>query len=171
MSAWIYDFPGRVEQAMAKARSDGDLYAEAVADARYLMRRAFRMIDEEARRLGLDPLENQLLVQLRGAPELTRTVTELAARLDIPLALVSRLALQLEKRAVVVRARSPDDGRVTLVRATPGGRQLIQQVAEQARQRFLALRDELSDERRQAALDVWANNLGVETAVRRRKRA
>ena len=41
------------------------------------------MIDEEARKLGLDSLANQLMVQLRGAPGRTRTVSELAVRLDV----------------------------------------------------------------------------------------
>jgi DNA-binding MarR family transcriptional regulator len=153
------------------ANVDEELYPAAVADARYLMRRAFRMIDEEARKLGLDPLENQMLVQLRGASKLTRSVSELSLRLDIPLGLVSRIARQLESRDLLARERSPDDGRVTLVRATSKGRKLVRNVALKARRRFMALREELNDERRRAALHVWANNFGVQINGRRPRAA
>src|ERR1700722_6414989 len=75
--------PGRLP--MADPRTPPEPHEAAIADARFLMRRAFRMIDDEARKIGLDPLAHQLLVQLRGAPALTHTVSELAVRLDIPL--------------------------------------------------------------------------------------
>ena len=64
----------------------------AVADGRYLIRRAFRIIDQEARRMGTDPLAFQALVQLAGVRSATRTVTDLSVRLDIPRGLASRLA-------------------------------------------------------------------------------
>jgi DNA-binding MarR family transcriptional regulator len=138
-----------------------DAYQAAVADARFLMRRAFRMIDEEARKVGLDPLENQLLVQLRGAPALTRSVSDLASRLDVALGLVSRLAKELERRKLVFRKQSPDDGRVTLVCALAKGENLAIAVAENVQARFKTLQDEFSEEHRRAALQVWANNFGV----------
>jgi DNA-binding MarR family transcriptional regulator len=133
----------------------------AVADARFLMRRAFRMIDEEARKLGLDSLANQLMVQLRGAPGRTRTVSELAVRLDIPLNLASRLARELDHRGLVERLQSPDDGRVRLVRATDEGIDLAREIGDRSRIRFIELQDGFTEEQRRAALLVWARNFGV----------
>jgi DNA-binding MarR family transcriptional regulator len=134
----------------------------AVADARFLFRRAFRIVDEEARRSGLDPLANQLLVQLRGAPEMTHSVSELAMRLDIPLNLVSRLAGALERQGYVERLSSTRDRRVTLVRATAAGVALATEIGDRSRERFGSLRDVLSEERRAAALQVWVRNFGLD---------
>jgi hypothetical protein len=57
------------------------------------------------------------------------------------------------------------------VYATPEGKTVVEQVAAQARKRFTALRDDLSSERRQAALQVWANNFGVDIDIRKAVRA
>jgi DNA-binding MarR family transcriptional regulator len=139
-----------------------DPHQTAVADARFLMRRAFRIVDEEARRAGLDPLANQLLVQLRGAPDMTHTVSELAMRLDVPLNLISRLVRGLEGQGYVERLGSARDRRVTLVRATAAGEDIAREIGDRARVRFATLQDVLSEERRTAALLVWMRNFGVE---------
>jgi DNA-binding MarR family transcriptional regulator len=146
-------------------KSAESVYAVAVADARYLLRRAFRLIDEEARKLGVDALEHQLLVQLRGAPELVCSVSDLAFRLDVQLGFISRLAKELEKRQLVCRERSAKDGRVTLVRATVKGERLARRIADNIRPRFEELRQELSPERRIQALKIWAQNFGVEVII------
>lgn len=137
----------------------------AIADARFLTRRVFRIVDDEARRHGVDPLENQLLVQLLGAGARTRTVSELATRLDVPLNLVSRLSRNLEGRGLVERGESPKDARVTLVRATTVGARLTRKISNRARIRFASLHEDMSEERRRAALLIWAGNFGVELSV------
>ncbi|HME49164.1 MarR family winged helix-turn-helix transcriptional regulator [Mycobacterium sp.] len=141
-----------------------DAQLGAVADARYLMRRAFRIIDNEARRIGLDPLAFQALVQLMGAPTRSRTVGELATRLDVPAGLVSRLLGDLERLGHVRRLPSPEDGRVKLVRATASAEDLVFTVYARVRTRFHGLRDDLDDDRRREALQVWADNFGVSLA-------
>ena len=146
---------------MVDPHAPGDPFQAAVADARYLMRRAFRMVDDESRKLGIDPLANQLLVQLRGAPDFTRSVSELGVRLDIPLNLASRLCGQLEGRGLVEKLPSPDDRRVTLIHATAAGIDLAAQIGNRARIRFQELQQDLPDDRRRAALMVWANNFAV----------
>ncbi|MFI6284452.1 MarR family winged helix-turn-helix transcriptional regulator [Streptomyces sp. NPDC051018] len=133
----------------------------AVADARYFMRRAFRIIDEEARRAGVDPLECQALVQLMGAPDRTLSVTQLSARLDVPRPLVSRLAKTLDERELARRSRSPSDARVTLVAATETGAVLVTGVDAAVQPRFRALREEFPEDVRRQALGIWADNFGV----------
>src|ERR1700675_1989011 len=82
---------------------DSPEVAAAIADRGFFIRKEFRIFDEEAKALGLQPLENQLMVQLRGAPDLARSIGELAERLDVPSPLVSRVVTHLEKRALVKR--------------------------------------------------------------------
>jgi DNA-binding MarR family transcriptional regulator len=141
-----------------------DAQLAAVADARYLMRRAFRIIDAEARRIGLDPLAFQALVQLMGAPTRSRTVGELATRLDVPAGLVSRLLGDLEQLDYIWRMPSPEDGRVKLVQATPQAKDLVFTVYARVRTKFQDLRDDLDEDRRRAALQNWADNFGVSLA-------
>jgi DNA-binding MarR family transcriptional regulator len=126
------------------------------------MRLAFRMIDDEARRAGIDPLAHQLLVQLRGSSEGTRSVSELATRLDVSLALTSRLAAQLEQRELVVRTQSSSDRRVTLICITASGDSLVRTIAAAVRTRFKELQNDFSYELRHAAVTVWADNFAVD---------
>lgn len=142
-----------------------DPHMAAVADARYLMRRLFRIVDDEARREGVDPLANQLMIQLLGAESTARTVSELAVRLDVPLTLVSRLCRQLEARGMVTRSSSPSDARVTLVRATADGNRLTRKIGRQARLRFATVTDEMPMERRRLVLAVWAGDASIDTSV------
>lgn len=137
----------------------------AVADGRYLIRRAFRIIDQEARRMGTDPLAFQALVQLAGVRSATRTVTDLSVRLDIPRGLASRLATELEALALVDRLPSPADKRVTLVRATPAGLDMVERVFERCLRSLTALQDEMTYEKRAAVLRNWARNFAVTDLV------
>jgi len=147
--------PGAFEEAQ---------YA-AVADGRYLIRRAFRIIDQEARKVGLDPLAFQALVQLAGAESATRTVSDLAVRLDVPRGLASRLATDLEGLALVDRLRSPDDKRVTLVRATSAGLDTVEHVFKRCLHSLTALQDEMTYEKRAAVLRNWARNFAVTDVI------
>ena len=49
-------------------------YFHGVAEARYVIRRIFRIVDEQAKSAGLEPLEHQALIQLFGAPEPLRVI-------------------------------------------------------------------------------------------------
>jgi DNA-binding MarR family transcriptional regulator len=144
-----------------------DAHLEAVANGRYLMRRAFRIIDQEARRTGVDPLAFQALVQLAGLPSRTRTVSDLAVRLDVPRGLASRLASSLEEVGLVQRIRSPGDKRVTLVQVTDEGMETVQAVFGACRRALEVLQDDLEYDKRAAALRQWARNFAVEGVLAR----
>nr|ACL11826.1 possible regulatory protein, MarR [Mycolicibacterium brisbanense] len=133
----------------------------AIADARYYLRRAFRIIDEEARRAGLDPLECQLLVQLRGAPDGRLSVGELSRRLDVTQDLASRLVRRLDSRGLTSKQRSETDRRVIQVMATPEGLDLIDTVDTRSQLGFARIQQEFPAERRRRAIEIWAANLGV----------
>ena len=67
-----------------------DYFAE-VAEARYVLRRVFRIAEEQARDAGLDPLAHQALIQIYGSPDRRLRVAQLADRLDITPAFASSL--------------------------------------------------------------------------------
>lgn len=141
-------------------RGGVDARLAAIADSRYYIRRAFRIIDDEARKAGLDPLECQALVQLVGAPDATQSVTDLALRLDVPRGLVSRIAKALDERGLVVRAPSLEDRRVTLVTTTEAGHEMVRRVDAAVQPRFEVLQQDMSLHRRSEALRIWAGNFG-----------
>jgi DNA-binding MarR family transcriptional regulator len=140
---------------------DSPELAAAIADGRFFIRKAYRIFDEEAKALGLHPLENQLMVQLRGVPDFTRSIGELAERLDVPSTLMSRVVTQLEERALVKRKTSAIDKRTVLVEATKKGYVLTRSVAERAIPRLEEFITKYDKRRRRAALAVWAHNFGV----------
>ena len=64
-------------------KSDLQRYFYGVSRARYVLRKVFRLIDEEARRHGLEPLQHQTLIQIVGAESEPLRVNEIAERMDI----------------------------------------------------------------------------------------
>ncbi|MFT5487762.1 MAG: DNA-binding MarR family transcriptional regulator, partial [Alphaproteobacteria bacterium] len=94
-----------------------DYFAE-VAEARYVLRRVFRISEEQARAAGLDPLAHQALIQIYGSPERRLRVNQLAERLDITPAFASSLLKSLVADGMIDRRRDDDDHRVTWVSAT-----------------------------------------------------
>ena len=94
-----------------------DYFAE-VAEARYVLRRVFRITEEQARDAGLDPLAHQALIQIYGSAARRLRVNELAERLDIAPAFASSLLKSLAGDGLIDRRRDEGDHRVTWVSAT-----------------------------------------------------
>jgi len=140
---------------------DSQELAAAIADGRFFIRKAFRIFDEEAKAVGLHPLELQLMVQLRGAPAFTRSIGELAERLDVPSNLASRVVTQLEERTFVRRRLSATDKRIVLVEATKKGYVVTRRVAERSIPRLAEFMSQYDKRQRRAALAVWAHNFGI----------
>lgn len=140
--------------------ADGQGYFEAIAHARYVMRRVMRIVDEQAKRESLEPLEHQTLIQIYGAEKGPIQINELAERLDIVAAYASRLVRELESKGLVTRNRSKEDRRVTLVDATPAGAELLKRVDERVHLRVDVFKDGLSDRARAAAFSVFGFYVG-----------
>ena len=94
-----------------------DYFAE-VAEARYVLRRVFRIIEEQAREAGFEPLAHQALIQIYGSAARRLRVNQLADRLDITPAFASSLLKALETGGMINRRRDEDDHRVTWVSVT-----------------------------------------------------
>lgn len=148
--------------------SDGDAdgpvdhtpYFRAIARARLVLRRVFRLVDEQAKRSGLDPLEHQALIQAFGSKELLR-INGLAARLDIGNGLASRIVSGLVEKGLVERVAVPDDRRITLVRVTDAGRDLLVRIDERVQRRVAELQAEFSPLDRAAALTIFGFYVGA----------
>ena len=138
-----------------------DDFFKGVAQARFVMRRVTRIVDEQARAFSLDPLEHQLLVQLFGADEKFLSVNRIAERLDVPAAVASRLVNGLEKVAFVERRKSEVDPRVTDVHLTQRGRDVCVDVWEKVQIHMEFFQGQLDEQAKRVALVVFGFYVGV----------
>lgn len=135
-------------------------YFHGVAEARYVIRRVFRIVDEQAKSAGLEPLEHQALIQIFGSPTSLRVI-DFAERLDIAPAFASRLAKRLADKRLVKRSASSDDRRSTFVEVTDEGRDLLAEIDGRVEVHVAYFQQQLSDAERAAALGIFAFYLGA----------
>ncbi len=84
--------------APSKKKRQDLAYVRGVADARFVIRRVFRIVDERGKNHGLDPLEHQALIQIYGARDGDVRVGTVAERLDISPAFASKIVKALVPR-------------------------------------------------------------------------
>lgn len=139
-----------------------DNYMAIVADARYIVRKVQRIIDDCSRANGLEPLEHQALIQIYGAPDHRLPVGHLAERLNIVSALASQLVLQLETARLVKRKRSEHDRRTTFAVATAQGRDRLRAIVNDAHEKVARFRATVTPDQRYAALEISRFYVGSE---------
>jgi len=139
---------------------DFDHYLEHVARARYVIRKVQRIIDDCAKRQGLEPLEHQALIQIHGAAERRLPVGQLAERLDIVPTFTSRLVQQLEGLGLVTRARSETDRRGTVVSTTEEGARRLYVIVADVHEAMATFRSSLTLEEQRAAHEIMAFYVG-----------
>jgi DNA-binding MarR family transcriptional regulator len=139
-------------------------YFCSVADARFVMRKVVRIVDEIAKQRRLDPLEHQTLIQVFGAKGevLVRTVAE---RLDVSPAFASKLVKALVAKGLVSSHASPTDLRVSLLRATAAGERLLEEIDAEVRRQVNVFTRALTPENRTAALAIFAFYVGAQIEV------
>lgn len=137
-------------------------YVCGIAPARYAIRKVFRIIDEQARRAGVEPLEHQALLQIYGTDQQMLHVNVLAHRLDIPAALASRTVTSLQKSGYVARASSSRDRRVTEVSITQSGRELVKDIDSQVRRAVGLFAQELTSAEKWSALRILTFYVGLD---------
>ncbi len=151
----------RKEAVRLRALIDRRPYFAGVAEARYVLRKVFRIIEERAKLAGIDPLLHQALIQIYGSPSMQLRVKDVAERLDIVPALASSVVKSLERMGCVTRLRSKRDQRETLVAATAKGRKLLHNIDEQVQAHVDYFTRQLSQEAREAALSIMMFYIGV----------
>ncbi|AMN41498.1 MarR family transcriptional regulator [Rhodoplanes sp. Z2-YC6860] len=139
-----------------RSRDAEDLqeYFTAVAQVRYIMRKVFRMIDDDAKKLGLDPLAHQALLQVYGSGKRGLRVSALAERLDIAPSFASNIVKHLVTEKLLRRGSDVSDMRAAVVTLTSEGRELCRDVDAQARVRVDALISRLEPEERKVARSI-----------------
>jgi DNA-binding MarR family transcriptional regulator len=139
---------------------DFKAHFQGVAEARYVIRKVFRIVDDGAKKAGLDPLEHQALIQIFASREPVRVIA-LAERLDIPPTFASRLAINLEEKGFASRSRSREDRRTTIVEATDAGRGILGAIDRTVSIQVDNFMSERTDAQRASALGVLALYVGA----------
>lgn len=140
-------------------------YFHGVADARFVVRRVFRIVDERAKNRQLDPLEHQALIQIYGARDRDVRVGTIAERLNISPAFASKIVKALSAKGLVSSTGSPLDQRVTNVSATPEGITLLDEIDQDVRVHVDFFTRQLTHEQKAAALSIFAFYVGTSIEI------
>lgn len=135
-------------------------YFHGVADARFVIRRVFRIVDERAKNRDLDPLEHQALIQIYGLRDRDVRVGTVAERLDIPPAFASKLVKALGIKGLVRSEPSTMDQRVVHLSVTPAGETLLAEIDADVRLHVGFFTSGLTAEQRGAALSIFSFYVG-----------
>lgn len=149
--------PNQAEASPAEVHD----YFEAIAEARFVVRKVFRIIDEQARQEGLEPLEHQALLQVYGGSGEMLHVNRLAERLDIVPAFASKLVKSLEAKGLVERVQSREDRRAIEVHITTAGRDKARAIDAKVHIHVDYFQKQLSEKERHAALRIFAFYVGA----------
>lgn len=161
----------RKEVARLRGEADRHAYFEGVAQARYVLRKVFRIIEEHAKLAGIDPLAHQALIQIYGSPTMRLRVKDVAERLDVAPALASTLLKSLVQLGYVNRVRSHSDQRTTLVEVTAEGRRLLNRIDQEVKAHVDYFTHQLSAQARETALSIMMFYIGVSLGDRKMVRA
>ena len=118
----------REKTVKARGTADRRVYFRGVAEARYILRKVFRLVEEEAKRAGLDPLAHQALIQIYGSADGMLRVKDMAERLDITAAFASSLVKMLTAKRYVTRVGDAKDNRVIWVKISKSARDLLDRI-------------------------------------------
>jgi DNA-binding MarR family transcriptional regulator len=152
---------GRERASKARATPDRHRYFHGVAEARYLLRKVFRLVEDEAKRAGIDPLTHQALIQIYGSETGALRVKEVAERLDITPAFASSLVKSLAAKGLIVRSRDKTDSRVSWVKVTREARALLHRIDEQVQIHVDYFTNNLTAQQTEAALSILIFYAGV----------
>ena len=144
----------RQKTVKARRRQDRHPYFHGVAEARYLLRKVFRLVEEEAGRAGIDPLAHQGLIQIYGSPQGMLRVKDVAERLDITPAFASNLVKSLAQKRYVERAADSGDNRVSWIKIAKRGRELLHRIDERVQAKVDRFTATLGEGQTEAALSI-----------------
>jgi DNA-binding MarR family transcriptional regulator len=113
-----------------KSLSNRGIPYRALADFRYEIRRFLNFSEQAARAAGVEPQQHQALLAIKGLPPgQAATVGTLAERLQIRPHTAVELAIRLERKKLICRSRNDADRREVLLRLTPRGERLLQNLS------------------------------------------
>ncbi len=144
----------------SRENEDKHAYFVGVAEARYVLRKVSRIVEDQAKKFGIDPLAHQALIQIYGSPDLELQVNQIANRLDIIPNFASSLVRILVEKGYVVRRRDENDQRVTYVAITDSGRELLHTIDENVKFHVDYFASQLTVEERESALSILVFYVG-----------
>lgn len=107
-----------------------DIDYTALAELRHQIRKFLTFSEQEARAVGLEPQQHQLLLAVKGLPESERpTVSTLAERLRVRHHTVVGLVDRLVAAKLAARRPSKADRREILVQLTPRGERVLRELS------------------------------------------
>lgn len=152
-----------VEKGEDDVDVDFRAYMHSVAQARYVVRKVIRIVHDQAKRVGLDPLEHEALLQIYGSgTDALLSVNGLADLLDVAPALASRVIKALAAKGLVRREPSGKDKRVTLVAATDAGVTILRTVDREVHVHIDYFRKQLEDGDRLSLMAIFAFWAGLD---------
>jgi DNA-binding MarR family transcriptional regulator len=122
---------------MRKGKNMDLLDAEyiALAEFRYRLRRFSRHMEEQVRKLGVNPQQYQVVLAVRGLPEgEAPTVTRLAERMQLNHNSMVELIDRCEHAGLLRRTRSDSDRRQVTLAITSRGEGLLRKLGRAARE-------------------------------------
>ena len=103
---------------------------KAMAELRYQIRRFLRFSENAARQAGIEPQQHQLLLAVRGLPDVLKpTIGVLAERMQLQHHSTVELIDRLVERGFLLRLRSTDDKRQVLVKLTHNGEEFLKRLS------------------------------------------
>jgi DNA-binding MarR family transcriptional regulator len=120
--------------------------AARVAEFRVALRQFHRQTEVVARECGITPGWYQLLLQIKGAPDLTEqtTVTALAERLQLAQSSVTELVSRAQQAGLLQRTPSSADARVVHLRLSGQGEKIFARAFRSLASEREALRDAIA---------------------------
>ncbi|HET9323001.1 MAG TPA: MarR family transcriptional regulator [Gaiellaceae bacterium] len=118
----------------------------SVAEFRIALRRFQHQTEIVARECGITPGWYMLLLQIKGAPDLTErtTVTALAERMQLAQSSVTELVGRAQHAGLVERSPSSDDARVVHLRLSRQGEKILARAFRSLASERQALRDAIA---------------------------
>jgi DNA-binding MarR family transcriptional regulator len=97
-----------------------------LAEFRHRLRQFLQFSENAAQKLGLQPQQHQLLLQIAGAPDCNATTIGYAAeRLGLRHNTAVELSNRCQEAGLIRRKQDGDDRRCVLLELTPKGRRLL----------------------------------------------
>lgn len=149
----------------------------AMAELRYQIRRFLRFSENAARQAGIEPQQHQLLLAVRGLPDVLKpTIGVLAERMQLQHHSTVELIDRLVERGFLFRLRSTDDKRQVLVKLTHNGEEFLKRLSlhhlqelQSAGPTFVKVLQSLIEESSSTDHNVDSNSLGSKVAKTTRK--
>jgi DNA-binding MarR family transcriptional regulator len=134
---------------------------QAIARARYLLRRIFRIVEEKAKEHGLDPLAHQALIQVYGSSRMQLRIKDIAELLDIAPAFASILVKGLVEKKYVSRSRSGKDKRGISITITHSGHRLLHAIDRDVAHHIDFFSHQLTADQRSMVGAILMNYVGI----------